>query len=52
MLRISNATREDRGEYQVRAINCLGEDTASLLVTITGIFSKCMVYFLIKKFIF
>ncbi|XP_014291209.1 muscle M-line assembly protein unc-89 [Halyomorpha halys] len=35
MLRISNATREDRGEYQVRAINCLGEDTASLLVTIT-----------------
>lgn len=35
MVRVSTATREDRGEYHVRAVNALGEDFASILVTIT-----------------
>ncbi|XP_054274229.1 titin homolog [Macrosteles quadrilineatus] len=33
-LRVGEARREDRGEYQVRAINRLGEDLASFLVTV------------------
>jgi hypothetical protein len=35
-LRISEARRQDRGEYQVRATSRLGEDTVSFLVTVTG----------------
>lgn len=35
-LRISEARRMDRGEYQVRATSRLGEDTVSFLVTVTG----------------
>lgn len=35
-LRIINASREDRGEYQVNAKNTVGEDLASILVTITS----------------
>lgn len=35
-LRISNAQRSDRGEYNLRAINKLGEDYASFLVTVTA----------------
>ncbi|XP_075230336.1 myomesin and myosin binding protein [Lycorma delicatula] len=34
-LRMDEARRSDRGEYQVRAINKLGEDVASFLVTVT-----------------
>ncbi|KAG8337144.1 hypothetical protein J6590_031122, partial [Homalodisca vitripennis] len=33
-LRVGEARREDRGEYQVRATNRLGEDVASFLVTV------------------
>lgn len=35
-LRVSEARRSDRGEYQVRAVNQLGEDVAAFLVTVTG----------------
>ncbi|XP_039287688.1 neurofilament medium polypeptide [Nilaparvata lugens] len=35
MLKMDEARRSDRGEYQVRAANQLGEDTASFLVTVT-----------------
>ncbi|XP_059613730.1 titin-like isoform X2 [Phlebotomus argentipes] len=35
-LKITNARRSDRGEYNVRAINSLGEDNASFLVTVTS----------------
>ncbi|CAG2067498.1 unnamed protein product, partial [Timema podura] len=35
-LRVMEARRADRGEYQVKATNRLGEDVASFLVTITG----------------
>jgi hypothetical protein len=35
-LRISEAQRGDRGEYQVRATSRLGEDVVSFLVTVTG----------------
>ncbi|KAJ1524990.1 hypothetical protein ONE63_009841 [Megalurothrips usitatus] len=35
MLRVSEARRSDRGEYQVRAVNQLGEDVAAFLVTVT-----------------
>lgn len=35
-LRVAEARRSDRGEYQVRATSRLGEDTASVLVTVTG----------------
>ncbi|XP_014261759.1 titin [Cimex lectularius] len=35
MLRVTEATREDRGEYQVKAKNKIGDDIASFLVTIT-----------------
>ncbi|KAK9500387.1 hypothetical protein O3M35_001664 [Rhynocoris fuscipes] len=35
MVRISEARREDRGEYQVKAKNSIGDDVASFLVTIT-----------------
>lgn len=35
-LKISKATRIDRGEYNVRAINKLGEFNASFLVTVTA----------------
>lgn len=36
MLRIIEAQREDRGEYQIKAKNSIGDDSASFLVTITG----------------
>lgn len=35
-LRIANAQRYDRGEYNLRAYNKLGEDYASFLVTVTA----------------
>lgn len=35
-LKITKATRKDRGEYNVRAINKLGEFNASFLVTVTA----------------
>lgn len=35
-LKITKATRKDRGEYNVRAINKLGEYNASFLVTVTA----------------
>ena len=35
-LKIVNSNRSDRGEYNLRAINKLGEDNASFLVTITA----------------
>jgi hypothetical protein len=35
-LRISEARRADRGEYQVRATSRLGEHVVSFLVTVTG----------------
>lgn len=34
-LKINEATRLDRGEYQVKAVNKIGEDQTSFLVTIT-----------------
>lgn len=34
-LKINDATRLDRGEYQVKAVNKIGEDQTSFLVTIT-----------------
>ncbi|XP_060520388.1 titin homolog isoform X2 [Cylas formicarius] len=34
-LKIADASRSDRGEYQVKAVNKLGENTASFLVTVT-----------------
>lgn len=35
MLRINEAVRNDRGEYQIKAVNRLGQSMASFLVTIT-----------------
>lgn len=35
-LKISNATRADRGEYHLRAVNKLGEFSISFLVTVTA----------------
>ncbi|XP_026670519.1 titin homolog [Ceratina calcarata] len=35
ILKIPDAKRADRGEYTVKAINKLGEDTSSFLVTVT-----------------
>lgn len=35
ILRVGQAKRTDRGEYQVKAVNKLGEDVASFLVTVT-----------------
>lgn len=35
-LRVLRARREDRGEYNVRAVNKLGEDNGSVLVTVTA----------------
>lgn len=35
-LKIMNSNRSDRGEYNLRSINKLGEDNASFLVTITA----------------
>ncbi|XP_053688249.1 titin [Sabethes cyaneus] len=35
-LRIANAQRSDRGEYNLRAFNKLGDDYASFLVTVTA----------------
>ncbi|XP_044253761.1 muscle M-line assembly protein unc-89 isoform X2 [Tribolium madens] len=35
VLKIAEATRGDRGEYQIKAVNKIGEDLASFLVTIT-----------------
>ncbi|CRL08297.1 CLUMA_CG021249, isoform A [Clunio marinus] len=35
-LKIDNTMRTDRGEYNLRAINKLGEDVASFLVTVTA----------------
>lgn len=34
-LKINEATRQDRGEYQIKAVNKIGEDQTSFLVTIT-----------------
>ncbi|XP_045464090.1 uncharacterized protein LOC123673563 [Harmonia axyridis] len=34
-VRIENALRSDRGEYRIKAVNKLGQDGASFLVTIT-----------------
>lgn len=34
-LKINEATRQDRGEYQIKAVNKIGEDHTSFLVTIT-----------------
>lgn len=34
-VKIENALRSDRGEYQIKAVNKLGQDQASFLVTIT-----------------
>jgi Immunoglobulin I-set domain. len=39
-LRISDARRADRGEYQAHGVNSLGEDVASFLVTVTGNLSR------------
>lgn len=36
MLKIHSARRSDRGEYQIHAMNAIGEDTAAFLVTITA----------------
>lgn len=36
MLKILSARRSDRGEYQIHAMNAIGEDTAAFLVTITA----------------
>ena len=36
MLKITNSNRTDRGEYNLRAINKLGEDSSSFLVTVTA----------------
>ena len=36
ILKIPDAKRVDRGEYTVKAINKLGEDASSFLVTVTG----------------
>lgn len=35
-LKITNSNRADRGEYNLRAINKLGEDNSSFLVTVTA----------------
>lgn len=35
-LRVLHGRREDRGEYNVRAVNKLGEDNGSVLVTVTA----------------
>ncbi|CAH0547510.1 unnamed protein product [Brassicogethes aeneus] len=35
ILKINEARRTDRGEYQIKAVNKLGEDHASFLVTVT-----------------
>lgn len=35
ILRVGEAIRTDRGEYQIKAVNKLGEDIASFLVTVT-----------------
>ncbi|XP_011495824.1 PREDICTED: uncharacterized protein LOC105360581 [Ceratosolen solmsi marchali] len=35
ILKIQDAKRQDRGEYSIRAVNKLGEDIASFLVTVT-----------------
>ncbi|BET02589.1 Fibronectin type III domain [Nesidiocoris tenuis] len=35
LVKIADATRLDRGEYQVKATNRIGDDSASFLVTIT-----------------
>lgn len=35
-LKIDNSNRTDRGEYNLRAINKLGEDNSSFLVTVTA----------------
>ncbi|XP_049297421.1 titin homolog isoform X1 [Anopheles funestus] len=35
-LKITSTKRDDRGEYHIRALNKLGEDNASFLVTVTA----------------
>ncbi|XP_058053259.1 titin isoform X2 [Anopheles bellator] len=35
-LKIVNSERDDRGEYHIRALNKLGDDVASFLVTVTA----------------
>lgn len=34
-LRVGDARRTDRGDYQIKAVNTLGEDIVSFLVTVT-----------------
>lgn len=36
ILKVKDAQRCDRGEYQIQAINELGEDVASIMVTIAS----------------
>ncbi len=36
ILKVKNAQRSDRGEYQIQAVNDLGEEVASILVTIAS----------------
>jgi hypothetical protein len=36
LLRIADASRDDRGDYQIKVFNKIGEDVASCLVTVTG----------------
>lgn len=47
ILKVRDVKRSDRGEYQIHAINVLGEDVASILVTIA---SKTFFYFLYMIF--
>lgn len=44
-LKVKNAQRNDRGEYQIQASNVLGEDLASILVTIASKLCRVMVAF-------
>lgn len=44
-VKIKNAERNDRGEYQIQASNVLGEDLASILVTIASKLCRVMVAF-------
>lgn len=43
-MKIPAAKRKDRGEYTVKAVNKLGDDVTSFLVTVTGNFRINCVY--------
>lgn len=45
VLKISDAKRIDRGEYTVKAMNKLGDDTSSFLVTVTGAIHRSVTIF-------